>query len=129
MVLNEMIEHDLQNAPLLLKTGDTGYLNVEFFTAEGDNAGLVAIHIPSKLYRFGTCPTRFPSTLPPGEEKVWTVTKLPGPRMTLHCNGELVVDELISEDACSIVENWSRDVEQLKFLSGDNFFYKSQPGN
>ena len=137
MVLKEIIQHDLETAPLFVKTANTGFMRVQFYSAGGEEAGLVAIKMPTPpTFRFGHCiyATSFPTTPPIKDETVWKITKLPGPRMKLHCNGVEVLDMLITVNTCTISswgEHWSRDVKRVKFLSVDSSskYYKIPPGN
>ena len=63
-----------------------------------------------------------PSTLPTVINKVWEIRKLPGPRVTVKCNGVKVVDILLSDQTCkddSWSIKWNNDVEQILFYTAD----------
>ena len=121
-----LIPFDLETAPLQIKTDSRDdsfeYLLVWFYTADGlQSAG--SIHLtfadPPK-YKIKSCmkeAQNFPDTLPSDVNKIWTITKLPGPRITIKCNEVTVVDVLISAETCDDPRwnVWSREVEEIEF--------------
>ena len=139
------ILHNLETTPLQIKTNTTaGKVSVYFYNAAGKRTGDVSFDLKSpptySKYSIGLCRkwTKFPSVLPSETHKVWQLTKQPGPRIKLQCNGEIVLDILLSDQTCDNNENWKEDwgdVKQIMFRkwdtasdyyipteSGDNFF-------
>ena len=125
------IPHNLETTPLQIKTdsaaGSRENVWVYLYTAWGDWAGYVYFNFNSPpqyyLHWCSNSRTDFPSTLPSEINKIWTLTKLPGPRVTLQCNGVTVVDMTMSHDTCSDSDwstVWNRQVEQIKFDSDDS---------
>ena len=126
------IPHNLETTPLQIKTDSTAgseeKVGVYFFTAGGYTAGSVWLYFSSPpQYLLNYCTTSrtdLPSTLPSDRNKVWVITKLPGPRLTVQCNGVKVLDLTFSDDTCSTFRKdwstyWTRQVEQIYFYSGD----------
>ena len=126
-----MIAHNLETTPFQIKTdsaAESGHsVYVHLYTAGGDNAGSIYFHltITPKYWIDGCLPSYndFHSALTSEVNRVWQISKLPGPRLTLQCNGVTVVDLLMSDTTCS-VSNWSkfwrRQVEQIKFSKSYN---------
>ena len=120
-----MIPFDLETAPLQIKSTSYGDLDVILHTA-GEEAGRVYItnYANHQSYFLYNCMTRgrdYPSNAPTDMNKVWTITKLPGPKITVHCNGVYLFE--VSEDSCDDSEwrkVWGLDVEQIEF-----FYYES----
>ena len=79
--------------------------------------------------------TDFLSFIPSEIDKIWTIAKLPGPKITLHCNGVKVVDVLLSVQTCDIKKwknFWNRDAKLILFNSEDsasNYYYKHKSGS
>ena len=120
------ITFDLEATPLQIKTDSTGDTfadsQVWFYTAEEEEAGAIKIIFTDRpRYQIMYCRKEeyFPDTLPSEVNKIWTITKLRGPRITIKCNEVTVVDILISDETCDDPENngnvWSRDVELIEF--------------
>ena len=135
------IPHNLETTPLQIKTDSTAgsgeNVGVWLYTAGGDEAGSVWLYFSSPpQYNLGWCRswTDLPSTLPSNRNKVWVITKLPGYRLTVQCNGKTVLDITLS-DTCSDSkwrEYWTRQVEQIKFRSYDTAsdeYWAPPPGN
>ena len=134
-----MIPYDLESTPLQIKTnsaaGSGELVSVSFFTEAGSNVGNVILYFGSPAkYRMQCMPNSSPfaSTLPSEVEKVWLITKLPGPSIKIHCNGILVnVFQPLSLCSASSRDSWSGNVKQMKFSTSDTAsdFYKPEPGN
>ena len=135
------IPHDLEKTPLQIKTdsavGSGDRVILYLYTAGGEYVGIVQVSLNSSRYLLRSCGTSWtalPSTLPSEINKVWVITKLPGPRITLECNGVKVVDITMS-DTCSNIKwstYWRRQVEQIKFESSDSAsdeYWGTLPGN
>ena len=99
-----------------------------FYTDSASLAGGVILHFTSppqyRLYECTTSRTDFPTALPTGEEKVWTIslTKTSGIRLVIHCNEVEVLNVLLSAATCteSGWENvWDSDVTQIRFGEDD----------
>ena len=124
--------YDLEKTPLEIKTdsevGSNEKMVVYFLTAHGSYIGGVWIHFRSTVqYELDGCTSRtdFPTTLPSTKEKVFrlTLTRSSGVRLKIHCDGEEVLNVLISDTACSKRDwskYWKRDVKTIKFGSHDS---------
>ena len=83
--------------------------------------------------------TDFPATLPSAAEKKWRITldKAAGIRVLVHCNGELVLNVLLSDEVCtnyptSWSNYWSRSVTKINFYRKDtasDYYYKPKQGD
>ena len=138
---NVLIPHNLQTTSLQIKTDATAgsgkELSVVLYTAGEDKAGIFQLYFTSSpKYKILNCITSWtvlPSNLPKEVNKVWQITKLPGPRITVQCNGVTVLD--LSHDTCrksSWSSTWSRQVEQIMFSSWDTAsdeYLATTPGN
>ena len=136
-----LIPHNLPTTPLQIKTvataGSGKELSVVLYTAGGDKAGIFQLFFTSSpKYKILNCITSWtvlPSTLPKEVNKVWQITKLPGPRITVQCNRVTVLD--MSHDTCtksSWNTTWSRKVEQIMFPGYDTAsdeYWAAPPGN
>ena len=116
------VDHDLEKIPLEVKThSETDEeININLYDSEGSGPSLVLrIRADNSRFLIGSCtkPTKYSSELPAGKEKIWRITKLPGPRVQVHCNGVMVVDFLISDPNCdkSGWEKWFNDVVRIQF--------------
>ena len=129
---NTKIEFDLERTPLQIKTIQGGDVITVFLYDESDaSAGRIYLrdltspsssHSPP-TYIIYDCVTRnFPDefVLPIDSDNVWTITKLPGPRITVQCNEVTVVDVTMSYEVCDRsywAQSWSKDVSKIKFSS------------
>ena len=128
---NTKIEFDLERTPLQIKTIQGGDVIGLFLYDESDgSAGKVYLrrlrsspssHLPPE-YEIYDCTTRdFADdvVLPIDRDNVWTITKHPGPRITVQCNEVTVVDVMMSDQACGNhwATSWSKDVSKIKFSS------------
>ena len=136
------IAHNLETTPLQIKTdstvGSDEEVRVYFSNASGwTSAGFNLYFSSPPQYYLHYCSrseTDFPSTLPSEAEKVWEITKLSGPRITIICNGVKVLDILISDETCKDSRwrtTWRRDVGKIDFGPFDTAsdFYRPSPGN
>ena len=128
-----MINYDLENSPLLIKTdselGSGDMVSVDFYTAEGNLAGGVHLLFTSSLkYWLSLCSGSFtdlPTDLPQEKNKVWKITSTRNPgatRLVITCNNEEVLNVVLSDTTCtksSWSTFWSRDVVKIRFSSGD----------
>ena len=135
--------HNLETTPLKIKTdsaaGSQETVVVKLNTAGGAWVGQVYFKFGSPpKYQIAGCVqslTDFPSTLPSDVNKIWTITKLPGPRLTLQCNSVTVLNLTISDATCedkSWSTYWSGQVEQITFDSLDTAsdeYWSTPPGN
>ena len=133
------IEFDLERTPLQIKTNQGGdVVNVWFYDESGERAGRIYLRgltsPSSSTYEIYECMTRnFPDefVLPIDNENVWTITKLPGPRIIVQCNEVTVVDVTMSGQVC---KHWPRnlrkDVSKIKFSSSKDTaskYYRPKP--
>ena len=137
-----LIPHNLQTTPLQIKTDSTAgsweTVWVYLYTAGGYWLGYVELLFSSPpKYWLGYCSmsyTDLPSTLPSEVNKVWVITKLPGPRLTVQCNDVTVLDLTMSDtcDKSGWRTYWTRKVEQIMFISTDSAseeYWGLLPGN
>ena len=139
-----IIEHDLDNTPLLIKT-DTimnfspEKLYVDFLGLQEKQIGGLSLHLDgTPSYRIGICSSvsrDLPNDLPSVKEKEWAIEKLPGPKLTVHCNNELVLDLLLTDDICTYYQwkkYWSRKMVKIRFDKYDtasDFYGVERAGN
>ena len=138
------IPHRLETTPLKIKTDSNldswHYVRVFLYTAAREYAGEVNFYFSYILkYQVEYCNysyIEFPSTPPSEVNKIWTITKLPGPRLTVQCNEVTVVDTLLSNDTCAYSywnKYWSRKVELIYFSyygdSASDEYFGMIPGN
>ena len=132
------LSFDLETTPLIIKTdsrpGSNDALNVRFWTQGGDTAGGFQVSFGSSpTYHISWCTNwlQVPESL--AVDNIWriTVTKTPDIRVQIECNGKEVVNQLVSESACTYnshksVTYWSRDVATIRFHTDDTAsnFYK-----
>lgn len=125
MVRNVEIEWYFEKTSLEIKTdselGSDEYVYVNFYNAAGDRAGGVYLSFSSTMrYRLPFCSSyaNIPVTPPSSVNKVWRISlsKTSGIRLIIHCNGEEVLNTLLSGSVCTF---WTRAVEKIKFLSSD----------
>ena len=142
---NTKIEFDLEGTPLQIKTIQGGVdVGVWFFDESDGSAGRIFLkdltsspssHSPP-TYEIYDCTSKRDFAdevvLPIDRDNVWTITKHPGPRITVQCNEVTVVDVTMSEQACDKTywtTSWSKDVSKIKFSSSDKAseFYRPKP--
>ena len=122
------IDWDLENVPVEIKTEGEDKKLILVLYSHGTWAGAIHIDIWSTpKYFFENCmtgKTNFPTTVPSAAEKIWRITldKSAGIRLMLHCNEELVVNFLLSDQMCSTSywsRYWSGNVEKIWFYFQD----------
>ena len=126
------INYDLEDSPFQIRTesevGSGKKIFVDFYTAGEDFAGGVELYLTSSpRYVINKCSTKwteFPIGLPEEKDKVWTLTltKTSDTRLTIHCNNKEVLNIEMSSSTCgssSWNTIWRRDMEKIKFPSGD----------
>ena len=131
------LSFDLETTPLIIKTdsrpGSNDALNVRFWTQGGDTAGGFQVSFGSSpTYHISWCTNwpQVPANL--HTDNIWriTVTKTPEIRVQIQCNGKEVVNQLVSESACTYnshesLTHWSRDIAAIDFHTDDtasNFY-------
>ena len=123
------IPFDLEATPLRIRTDtarvleNNAFAYIRLWTADHVpiRVGYIQLDVvPLQQYFLGWCSkssTDFPSALPSEAKLEWMITKLPGPRIIVQCNGVTMVDILLSDDTCT--SNWSRywtkQVKQIEF--------------
>ena len=105
-----LIDFNLKQYSLNITTdstlGSDDNVNVEFYTSQGDEVGALALFFfPTPEYRIWYCNadwTKFLTTLPPDNDKVWrvTLTRTSGIRLVVHCNEVEVLNYLMSDSTC-----------------------------
>ena len=136
------IAFDLETVPLRIKTdstiGSKDYVWVHLYTAEEQYVGCVYFDFGSpQKYRINPCTNEvsFPTAPQSEVNKIWRISKLPGPRITIHCNGVKVLDIEMSDSQCrdgsDWSSSWSEDIEKILFVSSDKAsdYYSFFPGN
>ena len=137
------INYDLENSPLQIRTkseiGSNEKVRVFFYNAQDEPAGgVILIFSSPPQYKLGWCSTsyNFPTTLPSGTDKVWTITLTRSsgvtPSVVIHCNNKEVLNVVLSDSECYSISNWrdywSRNVEKIKFDSYDTASDYYRPG-
>ena len=137
-----MINHDLENSPLQIRTESAVGSNEEaalyFYSVEDHYIGGVGLYFTSPpqfwLFLCTSSKTDFPSVLPTETDKIWTITliKTAGAvHFMMHCNNKEVLNVVLSDTICGQggwISNWSRDVENIKFSSRDTASDYYRPG-
>ena len=121
---------------------DEGQIRMKFWTVGGQhNAGLNIKIAATPQYWIHYCMAsyqNFPTdtVLPTENEKIWaiTITRTAGVRLIVHCNGEEVLNVLLSDSVCPDSSDWStlwnKDYDKISFPSGDASYYiPFSPGN
>ena len=141
VTISTMINYDVESYPLEIKTdsvlGNKDYeqIKVWFYTAEEtdveENIGGFYVNFKSTpQYWVYRCKgyTNFPAALTIATEKIWriTVTKSSGVRLKVFCNGEEVLDLLLSESTCTYSpysstwnSYWTQDMAKIRFYHSD----------
>jgi hypothetical protein len=120
--LNKKVDNDLEKTPLEIKTDSPiaaeskEYVKVQFYDGQEKAAGRVNLWFSyPMMYKLKSCKAAYidlPLNLPAAVNKIWRITKLPGPRITVHSNGVRVVNFLMSECAYQrdvSDDDWGRD--------------------
>ena len=128
------IDFDLETTPLEVKTDSQGpreQMYISLYDSQGKGSSLIIRIKTIPHYKIDGCsdPIDFPPELPAGLHRIWRITKLPGPRMQVHCNDVMVVDFLVSNSTCRWKkwELWAKDVVKIWFSSRFDFasdFYR-----
>ena len=141
---NVKIAYDLESTPLQIKT-NSAVKNSDYHTAhlylldsQGYDIGYVYFNFANpQKYQIYPCSNYRPAfpTAPPIEvNKVWKITQLTGPRITIHCNGVKVLDLTLNKDTCSgtrWITQWSKKVAKIKFYKDDrasDYYRPAQAG-
>ena len=89
--------------------GSNQEIHLDLYDAQTSKAGHLLIRLrswPHFNVWYCTQNTGFLTPLPTEVNKIWRITKLPGPRVLVHCNGVKVVDHVISDKTC-FYSDWS----------------------
>ena len=130
MAVPELINYDLENSPLQIKTnsmlGSDEKVHLYFRTAKQELRGGVRIYFTSPpQYELTWCTfeTDFDTELPDETDKVWTIT-LSKPSGEIHvvitCNNVKVLNVVFSDTTCTRPDwskDWDGDVEKIIFSS------------
>ena len=128
-----MIDHDLDNNPLWIKTDSEPrsfeIVTVQFYNSDGDSAGGIEIWFLDDTPRFSLnrCITYqlFPTTPDPTtRDKVWKISLDKTEEITrviVHLNGVEVMKVPVSEDVCNQwqynwSDYWTRRVESIRLI-------------
>ena len=141
-----MIEHDLENTPLEIKTdsevGSEDRVYVFFFDSDDNSAGGLSLYFSSPLkYGISYCMSdyaEFDTTPPSDKDKVWRLTIDRDQSSTLvnlliHCNNQLVLQRVIASSRCDSYSStrWSREIDQIAFPdyeTGSDAYRPYKPG-
>ena len=138
------IVYDLENVPLEIETnselGSDEFLAVRFFMSNMYAGGFEIIFScdPPQYYPqyyLQLCTHRwldFLMPLPCDTKKIWKITLERGgaPRLKVHCNGMLVVDQSVSAYECfypNWLTWWMNNVTHLLFYTDTNATYYKHP--
>ena len=132
------LHHSRSRLTVRIADGSLQFSQVTFYTGEGQEVGSVLIYFddPPK-YTINDCrsiPHPFLDTLSSDVNKVWTISKLEGPRITIKCNEATVADLLMSDGTCDDPswKTWLKDIEEIKFNTYDDAsdgYRAAAPGN
>ena len=123
------IPFDLEATPLRIRTDtarvleNNAFAYIRLWTADHVpiRVGYIQLDVvPLQQYFLGWCSkssTDFPSALPSEAKLEWMITKLPGPRIIVQCNGVTMVDIFLSDDTCTTDwrRYWTKQVKQIEF--------------
>jgi hypothetical protein len=127
------IKYDLENRPLEIKTDsmleNDDIMKVWFMNGTKRTGGVEIRFSPSPEYLIIRCSnsnwTKLPAcTVPNTQNKIWkiTLTKKSVIRLKLDCNGEEMVDTMLSESTCGYdgwESIWMKRVDGIKFHDED----------
>ena len=138
------ISHDLETTQLLIKTdserGTNVDVNLRFTTSTGwpvgtlslgfwNRPGFMSSDPPGYTVSGGACSSeRSFSSLPDEVNKVWEISKLPGPKLIIKCNKVTVADFLL-DDCDTMSSDWKKEVRQITFTDKDEASDYYAPGN
>ena len=128
-----MLEHDLENTPLVIKTNtDTGLVGSEeiwiklFDSTDGGIGSIIILVRQHPYFQIEGCMMNYESidaSLPSEIDKEWTILKQPGPKLTVHCNDEIILDFLLSSSTCDTAMwdfSWNKKVTKIMFSDKDD---------
>ena len=102
------LNFDLESTPLEIKTDsrvqdhEEILLNIYGKHEQEDNSWLAIRIRSSPHYQIGDCTGREALLNVPGDtNKIWRITQLPGPHLTIHCNKVNVANLLMSNVTCA----------------------------
>ena len=144
MVKNTVINYDLENSPLKIRTdsavGSGHNLRIFFYQSSGTYIGGVSIYLSTTprcfLYKCHTSnkSVRFSTSLPADVNRIWKITKTSDPLgILIHCNNKEILNFQFSDTTCT-EKNWKRywdqEMKRIRFWSGDTAsdFYYHLPG-
>ena len=127
-----MLDFDLEKSPLQIKTdsadGSKHQMDLALFDDDENDAGGLFIDFSSppsyKLYSCMESMAEFPSTLPAGANKVWTITLATEEdkrRFVINCNNKEVLNVVLSDTTCSNSKwktDWTKRVTLIYFEPG-----------
>ena len=142
--VNAKIDYDFENSPLRIKTdssiGSNNKVSVMFSpSSDNSNIGKIAIQLLNEpKYRIEKCLTawtKFSTTLPADDNRVWTLTKTSQPAgITIDCNDKEILNFKFSEETCTghktnWMNFWGKEMKKINF-QGDTAsdFYQHPPG-
>ena len=144
METNKLIEYDLENSPIRIKTDSPiGSGNTVFFQTFSFNSlqiGRISIQLATvPKYQITFCHNskkEFPVSIPASdnEKRVWKITKLSQPvRIIIHCDNTEILNLQLSESICSNhkanwMNFWGKEIKRIKFISdsASDFFSPAQ---
>ena len=134
--------YNLETTPLEIMTdsviGSNQEIHLDLYDAQTNNAGHLILRLRSSPHFnvwYCTKNTGFLTQLPAAVDKIWRLTKLPGPRVLVHCNGVKVVDHVISNKTCyysSWSSYWVKSAVKIGFSKrwdSASDFYRPYEGN
>ena len=141
MVKNKVINYDLENSPLRIKTdsaiGSRHFVRVYFYTSSRNLIGGVTIRLNANPdYQLLKCRhpwVSIPTSLPEDNNRIWKITKTSDPLgILVHCNDKEILNFQFSDTTCTDKtwrSQWGQEMKRINFY-GDTAsdYYYHLPG-
>ena len=127
------INHDWSSGPIYFKTnsadGSDGNIDIIIYNEQDGLVENFEYRFSERTFMLYSCMTEFDDlhTNPPNAvEKEWEIARLPGPRVTIHCNNVKVVDLLMSASSCDKniwSSSYNEEMTKFRFCTCDTASY------
>ena len=141
MVKNKVINYDLENSPLRIKTdsaiGSKHIVRVYFYTSSSMTlAGGVIIRLndnpDSYLHQCRHSYASFPTSLPEDNNRIWNITKTLNPLgIMIHCNNVEILNMQFTDKTCttrSWKSHWDKAMKRIRFHDTASDYYLPAKG-